>query len=105
MVVSRIKQFDNKVGELRTHGGETGYLLVRIQDQPWSDGNTDLGVDLSVDLFDGRNWTFSDRADPDPDDALVELESGILEWFGNRIPIVRWLNEQEGRDVIRDHFA
>lgn len=86
--------------------GQPGYLLVKLQTEPWSGGKDDIGVDLNVVIRGDQGWVFSDRADPEPDDALEELRLGVIDWFGEEMSIIRWLDDDdEAQEVIKTHFA
>lgn len=107
-VVDPIRQYDRGVPEVRTDNGGRGYLYVKLDDSAWSDGRRDIGVDLSVVLqaaSTASNWNFSDRSDPDPDDARSELVSGVIEWYGEVLRVHRWLDEEEARSVVHEHFG
>lgn len=105
MVVDPILSFDRKVAEIRTNKGQDGYLFVKLQLQPWSGGKDDIGVDLNVVIDGDDGWVFSDRSDLEPDDAREELRSGIIEWFGKQLNIVRWLDNAAAQEVRKTHFA
>lgn len=105
MVVSELGWFDRRIAEVVTDDGTVGYLRVKLQRSVWSNGKSDVGVDLSVVLQHVDGWTFSDRADPEPDDAQEELQSGTIEWFGRQLRIARWLGDAEAALIGETHFA
>ncbi|MEU2611106.1 hypothetical protein ABZ570_05870 [Micromonospora sp. NPDC007271] len=109
MTVDPVWNYDGKVAEVRSDRGDRGYLLVRLTDATWSDGKRGTAVDLSVvlkaDESDQPSWRFSDRADPDPDDARTELVDGRIEWFGQVLHVQRWLGAADAQAVVTEHFA
>ncbi|NJP35752.1 hypothetical protein [Micromonospora thermarum] len=48
VVVDPIWEFDRRVAEVRADDGTEGYLSVRLDDTPWSDGSRETAVDRSV---------------------------------------------------------
>ncbi|MGY0234098.1 hypothetical protein [Longispora urticae] len=106
VVVEGAARFGGRIATVVSGDGAAGYLLVHVEVLPWSDGTTTTGVDLLLMLDDGNgNWSFSDRADPDDTDALEELNTGTVDWYGRTLTVTRWLEGSEADEIRRTRFA
>lgn len=103
MVVRRVEDFDGCVASVRGADGVRGYLRVRIVH--WKDANVPPGVDMDLVLKTHMGWQFSDRADPDPSDAVDELNSGSIQWYGQELAVQHWLDHADADSIVAEHFA
>jgi hypothetical protein len=95
-----------RIAQVVDSKGRTGYLSVR----EWRGADRESGEQVaSVDLAlvmrsaDG-DWEFSDRADPADYDTAAELESGVVDWYGEPLTLT-WLSADRAAEVEAEHFA
>jgi hypothetical protein len=96
------------VAFIRSSDGETGYLYIKLDQSPPREIPIEVAVYFAVVLTTNHAsgvWEFSDRMDPDADDAREELVDGKIVWFGKSIDVVEWLDEDAAAQVIGRHFA
>lgn len=105
MVVEKTSNsFHERICAVNKPGALEAYLRVEVLESFYERGAD--GVDMQLVWLDGHGeWNFSDRADPDDSDAKVELNQGLINWYGEFVRIKYWLQEREARHVYKKHFA
>lgn len=101
--------FDGKVAEFTSATGANGYLAVRVEKaiarRRWKRiPKVFVYLDAAIRSGDGGEWEFSDRADPEYDDALAELTASKVDWYGDEFELV-WLGPDEAERVRRSVFG
>lgn len=102
-------EFDGKVAEFTSPTGANGYLAVRVERVIARQGRKRFPkvyvyLDAAIRSGTGEEWEFSDRADPEYDDALAELTANKVDWYGQELELV-WLGPDEAERLRRSVFG